>query len=142
MTTEQLARRMKVTRHAVLQMEAAERGQSATMTSLRTAADAMDGDAVYAIVPRGSLNEVLKRMRSWQSWARCRSLGVPDLASRRPNSGTGTWWPSGSPTMTRSARCSTLQSADVGGFRTAVPGTCAGRGRVSDAAYAPRCPNP
>lgn len=61
MTTEQLAKRMKVTRQAVLQMEAAERVQSATMTSLRKAADAMDCDVVYAIVPRGSLNQVLKR---------------------------------------------------------------------------------
>lgn len=61
MTTEQLARRMRVTRQAVLQLENAEVKKTATWTSLRKAADAMDCDVVIAIVPRGSLNQVLMR---------------------------------------------------------------------------------
>jgi predicted DNA-binding mobile mystery protein A len=61
MTTEQLASRMGVTRQAVLQLEAAERKRTATLTSLRKAADAMDCEVVYAIVPRGSMNQVLVR---------------------------------------------------------------------------------
>lgn len=61
MTTEQMAKRMGVTRQAVLQLEGAERRKSATWTSLRKAADAMDCDVVYALVPRGSLNQVLLR---------------------------------------------------------------------------------
>ncbi|MDA1080919.1 MAG: mobile mystery protein A [Gemmatimonadetes bacterium] len=61
MTTEQLAARMKVTRQAVLQLEAAERNRTSTWTSLRKAADAIDCEVVYAIVPRGSLNQVLLR---------------------------------------------------------------------------------
>lgn len=67
MTTEQLAKRMKITRQAVLQLEAAERKRSATWTSLRKAADAMDCDVAYAIVPRGSLNQVLLRQARKQA---------------------------------------------------------------------------
>ncbi len=61
MTTEQLASRMKVTRQAVLQLESAERNKTATWTSLRKAAAAMDCEVVYAVVPRGSLSQVLVR---------------------------------------------------------------------------------
>lgn len=61
MTTEQLASRMKVTRQAVLQLEAAERNKTATWTSLKKAADAMDCEVVFAVIPRGSLGQVLLR---------------------------------------------------------------------------------
>lgn len=61
MTSEQLADRMGVTRQAVLQLEGAEQRKTATWTSLRKAADAMDCEVVYAVVPRGSLNQVLLR---------------------------------------------------------------------------------
>ena len=61
MTTEQLAKRMGVTRQAVLQLEAAEQNRTSTWTSLRKAAESMDCEVVYAVVPRGSLNQVLLR---------------------------------------------------------------------------------
>lgn len=61
MTSEQLADRMGVTRQAVLQLEVAEQKKTATWSSLRKAADAMDCEVVYAVVPRGSLNQVLLR---------------------------------------------------------------------------------
>jgi predicted DNA-binding mobile mystery protein A len=61
MTTEQLAARMGVTRQAVLQLEVAEQRRTATWTTLRKAADAMDCEVVYAVLPRGSLNQVLLR---------------------------------------------------------------------------------
>jgi predicted DNA-binding mobile mystery protein A len=61
MTTEQLADRMKVTRQAVLQLELAEQRKTVTWTTLRKAATAMDCEVVYAVVPRGSLNQVLLR---------------------------------------------------------------------------------
>src|SRR4026209_2406665 len=61
MTTEQLAARMGVTRQAVLQMELAEQRKTVTWTTLRKAADAMDCEVVYAVLPRGSLNQVLQR---------------------------------------------------------------------------------
>jgi len=61
MTTQQLASRMKVTRQAVLQLEAAERNKTATWTSLNKAADAMDCEVAFALIPRGSLGQVLLR---------------------------------------------------------------------------------
>jgi len=61
MSTEQLAQRIGVTRQAVLQLEIAEQRKTTTWTSLRKAADAMDCDVVYAVVPRGSLNQILLR---------------------------------------------------------------------------------
>ena len=61
MTTSQLAARMGITRQAVLQMEAAERKQTVTWSSLRKAATAMDCEVVYAVVPKGSLTQVLLR---------------------------------------------------------------------------------
>ena len=61
MTTQQLAARMGVTRQAVLQLELAEQRRTATWTTLRKAAGAMDCEVVYAVVPRGSLNQVLLR---------------------------------------------------------------------------------
>lgn len=61
LTTEQLAERMGITRQAVLQLEVAERKQTASWTSLRKAADAMDCDVVFALIPRGSLSQVLMR---------------------------------------------------------------------------------
>jgi predicted DNA-binding mobile mystery protein A len=61
MTTEQLAARMGVTRQAVLQLEVAEQRRTATWTTLRKAANAMDCEVVYAVLPRGSLNQVLLR---------------------------------------------------------------------------------
>jgi predicted DNA-binding mobile mystery protein A len=61
MTTEQLASRMGVTRQAVLQLELAEQRKTVTWTTLRKAAEAMDCEVVYAVLPRGSLNQVLLR---------------------------------------------------------------------------------
>lgn len=61
MTTEQLAARMKITRQAVLQLEAAERNKTATWTSLGKAAEALDCEVAVALIPRGSLGQVLLR---------------------------------------------------------------------------------
>lgn len=60
-TTEQLAGRLGITRQAVLQLESAERKKTASWTSLRKAADAMDCVVVMAVVPRGSLSQILLR---------------------------------------------------------------------------------
>lgn len=61
MSSEQLAARIGVTRQAVLQFESAERKRTASWTSLRKVAEAMDCDVVVAVVPRGSLGQVLMR---------------------------------------------------------------------------------
>jgi predicted DNA-binding mobile mystery protein A len=42
-------------------MELAEQRKTVTWTTLRKAAEAMDCEVVYAVVPRGSLNQVLLR---------------------------------------------------------------------------------
>lgn len=74
MTTAQLAERMGVTRQAVLQLEKAEQRQTATWTSLRKAADAMDCEVVYAVVPRGSLQQVLMRQGRKQAERQLRRI--------------------------------------------------------------------
>jgi predicted DNA-binding mobile mystery protein A len=74
MTTEQMAERMGVTRQAVLQLEMAERRRTATWTSLRKAADAMDCEVVYAILPRGSLQQVLMRQGRKQAERQLRRI--------------------------------------------------------------------
>ncbi|SRR5581483_6613764 len=74
MTTEQMAARMGITRQAVLQLELAERRRTATWSSLRKAADAMDSEVVYAIVPRGSLHQVLMRQARRQAERQLRRI--------------------------------------------------------------------
>jgi predicted DNA-binding mobile mystery protein A len=61
MTASQLARRMRVSKQTVAALERGEARRSATLASLARAADAMDADLVYAIVPRGPLAEIRSR---------------------------------------------------------------------------------
>jgi predicted DNA-binding mobile mystery protein A len=75
MSTEQLAYRMQVTRQAVLQMEAAESKQTVTWTTLRRAAAAMDCEVVYAIVPKGSLQQVLLKQGRKQAERHLQRIG-------------------------------------------------------------------
>ncbi|MCC7194348.1 MAG: mobile mystery protein A [Gemmatimonadaceae bacterium] len=67
MTTAELARRLGVSRQAVTQLEIAEQRGTASWTSLRKAANAMDCDLAYAILPRGSLTDVLMRQAREQA---------------------------------------------------------------------------
>lgn len=59
MTKTQLGKRLGVSQQRVSELEAAEAKDSVTLRSLRMAADAMDCDFVYAIVPRGKSIEQL-----------------------------------------------------------------------------------
>ena len=61
MTASQLARRMGVSKQTVAALERGEARRSATLASLARAADALDADLVYAIVPRGPLAEMRSR---------------------------------------------------------------------------------
>ncbi len=61
MTTAQLARRLGVTKQRVGVLERAEAEGKLTLTSLKRAAQALGCDLVYAIVPRGSLEEMVDR---------------------------------------------------------------------------------
>jgi predicted DNA-binding mobile mystery protein A len=61
MTTAQLGRRLGVTKQRVGALERAEAEGKLTLTSLKRAAQALGCDLVYAVVPRGSLEEMLDR---------------------------------------------------------------------------------
>ncbi|MGQ0548993.1 MAG: mobile mystery protein A [Armatimonadota bacterium] len=60
MSIPQLARRLRVTRQTMADLERREIQGSTTFAALRRAADAMDCDLVYAIVPRRELNALLE----------------------------------------------------------------------------------
>ncbi len=60
-TSADLARKMGTSRQLSLQQEKAEAEDRITLKSLRTLANALDCDLVYALVPRaGSLQELMK----------------------------------------------------------------------------------
>lgn len=59
MTSRQLADRMGVSQPAVAQLEQSETAGRIRLDSLRRAAEAMDCDVVYALVPRTSLDDTV-----------------------------------------------------------------------------------
>lgn len=61
MSTTQLGRRLGLTRQGVSALEHAEADGSITLKSLRRAADSLQCDLVYALVPRESLETLLDR---------------------------------------------------------------------------------
>lgn len=61
MSSEDLARRMNVSAVAVIKLEDRERRAAATLGALERAADALDCDVVYALVPRRPLTEQVQR---------------------------------------------------------------------------------
>ena len=61
MSTAQLGRRLGLTRQAISALEHAEAEGSTTLKSLRRAADALQCDLVYALVPRESLEALLDK---------------------------------------------------------------------------------
>jgi predicted DNA-binding mobile mystery protein A len=61
MTTEQLAKRLGVAQPRVSALEKAEATGSVTLKTLREAAEALDCELVYALVPRTSLDAMLRR---------------------------------------------------------------------------------
>jgi predicted DNA-binding mobile mystery protein A len=77
MTTRELAHRMGVSQSAVTQLEHSEVTGRAQLHSLRKAADALDCDLVYALVPRRSLEDTVL--------TRARSLARRDLAGEEPD---------------------------------------------------------
>jgi predicted DNA-binding mobile mystery protein A len=75
MGVNQLARRMGVSPSAVVQLERREARGAVTLESLRRAAEAMDSRLVYAIVPNGTLETVLKRQAERTARARLQRVG-------------------------------------------------------------------
>ena len=60
MTSPQLAKRLGATRQGVADLERREVLGTVTLGALRRAADALDCNVVYAVVPRASLREMRK----------------------------------------------------------------------------------
>lgn len=61
MTAAQLGRRMGVSRQGIADLEKREAAGAVTLGMLRRAADALNADVVYAIVPRATLREQRER---------------------------------------------------------------------------------
>ena len=59
MTSRQLGERMGISQPAVTQLERSEAGGVIQLDTLWRAADALDCDLVYALVPRTSLDEIV-----------------------------------------------------------------------------------
>ena len=73
MSSRQLATRMGQSQPAVSQLEHSEVDDRITLATLRRAADALECDLVYALVPRTTLDDTVRR--------RARSLARRDVAS-------------------------------------------------------------
>jgi predicted DNA-binding mobile mystery protein A len=61
MTTRQMAGRMGVTAMAIFSLEESERAGTVRLDTLRRAADALECDLVYTLVPRVGLDEAVHR---------------------------------------------------------------------------------
>jgi len=59
LTAAAFARRLKVAQQSVVDLENSERAGTITLASLRRAADALDADFVYALVPRKNLRTTI-----------------------------------------------------------------------------------
>lgn len=60
MTTSQLAERLSVSQSSVAQLEKREADGAVTLAHLRKAADALDCDLVYYLMPRTSLEQMVE----------------------------------------------------------------------------------
>jgi predicted DNA-binding mobile mystery protein A len=54
-----LGRRMKLAQQSVVQLEANEKNGTITLASLRRAAEALDAELIYAVVPRKNLRDTI-----------------------------------------------------------------------------------
>jgi predicted DNA-binding mobile mystery protein A len=71
MTTRELGARLGVSHTAVASIERSEAAETIKLETLRRAADALDCDLVYALVPRTSLDDTM--------WRRARALAAADI---------------------------------------------------------------
>ena len=74
MTTPQLARRLGATRQAVVDLERREARGAVTLSALRRAAEALDCEVVYALVPRTTLREARARQAQRQAEQQLRGV--------------------------------------------------------------------
>jgi predicted DNA-binding mobile mystery protein A len=83
MTSPQLAHRLSISRQAVVDLEVREASGKITIAALSRAAEALDCDLVYAIVPRHGLRQMVKRQAKLQAERELRSdagVASPDLS--------------------------------------------------------------
>jgi predicted DNA-binding mobile mystery protein A len=67
MSSKDLATRLGVVESTVVRLEASERADTAQLRSLRRAAEALDCDLVYALVPRRPLEDMVKEQARRQA---------------------------------------------------------------------------
>ena len=61
MSSEALGKRIGITQSAVFQLEASEKADTISLSSLRKLARGLECDLAYALVPRTSLNDIMKQ---------------------------------------------------------------------------------
>jgi predicted DNA-binding mobile mystery protein A len=59
LTAASFGRRLKITQQSATELESSERAGTISLASLRRAADALDADLVYAVVPRKNLRDTI-----------------------------------------------------------------------------------
>jgi predicted DNA-binding mobile mystery protein A len=74
MTERALASRMRVTQPTLRKLEKREREDTITLGSLRRAADALDADLVYALIPRRKLRDAITAQAQQVAEARMRPI--------------------------------------------------------------------
>lgn len=74
LTTRQLAERMKKSQPSITALEKNEVTEAITLKSLREAAEALDCQLVYAIVPNGSLEAIARKQARKVAEARLRRI--------------------------------------------------------------------
>lgn len=73
MSSRQLAERMNISQPAVAQLERSEAAGVVQLNTLRRAADALECDLIYVLVPRSSLDETIR--------TRARMLARADISA-------------------------------------------------------------
>jgi predicted DNA-binding mobile mystery protein A len=76
MSSPQLARRLKLSKAQVSQMERMETDDRITLKQLRRVADTLDCELVYAIVPRSSIDQMIRER------AQAKAKQIVDSASK------------------------------------------------------------
>lgn len=72
MSGNQVARRMGVSRNAIYQAERNEPEGAITIAQMQKIADAMGGEFIYAVVPKGSVRDVIRERAREKAEARIR----------------------------------------------------------------------
>ena len=76
MSGAQVAARMGVSRNAIYQAEGNERDGAITIAQMRKIADAMNAEFVYALVPKGSVDDVIRAQARQKAEALVRRAGA------------------------------------------------------------------